>query len=75
MLRKAATNKGRDWDKLVPYLPFTYREVLWLVEPLKIGVGTSQSIRFLALLSISINRLHVYEMKVQELFEGSVAVL
>ena len=27
MLRKAATNEGKDWDKLVPYLLFTYREV------------------------------------------------
>ena len=27
MLRKAATNEGKDWDKLVPYLLFAYREV------------------------------------------------
>ena len=28
MLRTAATNEGKDWDKLVPYLLFAYREVL-----------------------------------------------
>ena len=27
MLRKAATNEGKDWDKLVPYLLYAYREV------------------------------------------------
>ena len=27
MLRKVATKKGRDWDKLVPYILFAYREV------------------------------------------------
>ena len=27
MLRKALTNEGKDWDKLVPYLLFAYREV------------------------------------------------
>ena len=27
MLRRAATNEGKDWDKLVPYLLFAYREV------------------------------------------------
>ena len=27
MLRKAATNEGKDWDKLLPYLLFAYREV------------------------------------------------
>ena len=27
MLRKATTNEGKDWDKLVPYLLFAYREV------------------------------------------------
>lgn len=27
MLRKSATDKGKDWDKLIPYLLFTYREV------------------------------------------------
>ena len=27
MLRKAATDEGKDWDKLVPYLLFAYREV------------------------------------------------
>ena len=27
MLRKAATSEGKDWDKLVPYLLFAYREV------------------------------------------------
>lgn len=29
MLRKTATDKGKDWDKLIPYmyLLFTYREV------------------------------------------------
>ena len=27
MLRKAATNEGKDWDKLVPYLLFAYREI------------------------------------------------
>ena len=27
MLRKAATNEEKDWDKLVPYLLFAYREV------------------------------------------------
>ena len=27
MLRKAATEEGKDWDKLVPYLLFAYREV------------------------------------------------
>ena len=27
MLRKAASEDGKDWDKLLPYLLFTYREV------------------------------------------------
>ena len=27
MLRRAATDEGRDWDKLIPYLLFAYREV------------------------------------------------
>ena len=27
MLRKAATKEGRDWDKMIPFLLFTYREV------------------------------------------------
>ena len=27
MLRKAASNEGKDWDKLDPYLLFAYREV------------------------------------------------
>ena len=27
MLRKAVTKEGKDWDKLVPYLLFAYREV------------------------------------------------
>jgi hypothetical protein len=27
MLRKAATDEGKDWDKWVPYLLFAYREV------------------------------------------------
>ena len=27
ILRKAATEEGKDWDKLVPYLLFAYREV------------------------------------------------
>ena len=27
MLRKAATQEGKDWDKLLPYLLFAYREV------------------------------------------------
>ena len=27
MLRKAATDEGKYWDKLVPYLLFAYREV------------------------------------------------
>ena len=27
MLRKAVTDEGKDWDKLVPYLLFAYREV------------------------------------------------
>ena len=27
MLRKAATNEGKDWDKVLPYLLFAYREV------------------------------------------------
>ena len=27
MLRRAATEEGRDWDKLIPYLLFAYREV------------------------------------------------
>lgn len=27
MLRKSATDEGKDWDKLVPYLLFAYREV------------------------------------------------
>ena len=27
MLRKATTEEGKDWDKLVPYLLFAYREV------------------------------------------------
>ena len=27
MLRKAATNEGEDWDKLVPYLLFAYRDI------------------------------------------------
>ena len=26
MLKKAATEEGKDWDKLVPYLLFAYRE-------------------------------------------------
>ena len=30
MLRKAATQEGKDWDKLLPYLLFAYREVLQL---------------------------------------------
>ena len=28
MLRKAATKEGRDWDKMIPFLLFAYREVL-----------------------------------------------
>ena len=28
MLRKFASEQGKDWDKLVPYLLFTYCEVL-----------------------------------------------
>lgn len=28
MLQKRATNEGKDWDKLIPYLLFTYTEVL-----------------------------------------------
>ena len=28
MLRKAATTEGKDWDKMIPYLLFAYREVL-----------------------------------------------
>ena len=28
MLRRAAIEEGKDWDKLVPYLLFAYREVL-----------------------------------------------
>ena len=27
MLRKFATKEGKDWDRLIPYLLFTYREV------------------------------------------------
>ena len=27
MLRKAATTEGKDWDKMIPYLLFAYREV------------------------------------------------
>ena len=27
MLRKSAKDEGKDWDKLVPYLLFAYREV------------------------------------------------
>ena len=27
MLRKSATEDGKDWDKLVPYVLFAYREV------------------------------------------------
>ena len=27
MLRKAATDEGKDWDRLIPYLLFAYREV------------------------------------------------
>ena len=27
MLRKAATSEGKDWDKVLPYLLFAYREV------------------------------------------------
>ena len=27
MLRRTATNEGKDWDKLLPYLLFAYREV------------------------------------------------
>ena len=27
MLRKAATSEGKDWDKMLPYLLFAYREV------------------------------------------------
>ena len=27
MLRKCATKEGKDWDKLLPYLLFAYREV------------------------------------------------
>lgn len=27
MLRKSATECGKDWDKLIPYLLFVYREV------------------------------------------------
>ena len=27
MLCKTATTEGKDWDKLIPYLLFTYREV------------------------------------------------
>lgn len=27
MLRKAATEDGKDWDRLIPYLLFAYREV------------------------------------------------
>lgn len=27
MLRKSATKEGKDWDKLIPYLLFAYREV------------------------------------------------
>ena len=27
MLRKAAVDEGKDWDKLIPYLLFAYREV------------------------------------------------
>ncbi len=27
MLTRAATEEGRDWDKLIPYLLFAYREV------------------------------------------------
>ena len=27
MLRKSATDEGKDWDKLIPYLLFAYREV------------------------------------------------
>ena len=27
LLRKAATEEGKDWDKLLPYLLFAYREV------------------------------------------------
>ena len=27
MLRKAATNEEKDWDKLVPYLLFAFRKV------------------------------------------------
>ena len=27
MLRKSATQEGKDWDKLLPYLLFAYREI------------------------------------------------
>ena len=27
MLRRTATTEGKDWDKLIPYLLFAYREV------------------------------------------------
>ena len=27
MLRKFATKEGIDWDRLIPYLMFAYREV------------------------------------------------
>ncbi len=27
MLCRAATNEGKDWDRLIPYLLFAYREV------------------------------------------------
>jgi len=27
MLRKVAGNEGKEWDKLLPYILFAYREV------------------------------------------------
>ena len=27
MLKKAATDEGKDWDRVIPYLLFSYREV------------------------------------------------
>ena len=27
MLRKTGTDRGKKWDKKIPYLPFAYREV------------------------------------------------
>lgn len=39
MLRKSASEDGKDWDKLIPYVLFAYREVRTRYSPFELIYG------------------------------------